>query len=82
MADEVGHAMGRKQAGLGTPIPRTLIVALGPKARSSWLPGEALVDGPRCHRPQMPTGQALHVSSAWAATPPLPEGIRNRPKSN
>ena len=27
------HAVGRRQASLGTPVPRTPTVALGPKAR-------------------------------------------------
>ena len=30
----VGHALGRRQASLGTPVPRTPTVAPGPKARS------------------------------------------------
>jgi hypothetical protein len=29
------HAMGRRQASLGTPVPRTPTVAPGPKARSN-----------------------------------------------
>ena len=30
----LGHAVGRRQASLGTPVPRTPTVAPGPKARS------------------------------------------------
>ena len=40
-AVEVGHALGHRQASLGTPIPRMPTVAPRPKARSSWLRGEA-----------------------------------------
>ena len=49
--NEVGHALDRRQEGLGTPIPRALTVAIGPKARPSWLMSEASFATPRPHQP-------------------------------
>ena len=62
-AVEVGHALGRRQADLGTLDPRTLTVAPGPKACLSWLQGEGLERKAKCRGPPITCGPGLTHSA-------------------
>ena len=48
------HAVGRRQASLGTPIPRTPTVAPGPKARSNLASRRSQRSSVERRRPQKP----------------------------
>ena len=61
LADEVGHALGRRLVGLGTPVPRTPTVAPRPKARLSWLPGKALRTAQSAAGPKRLRARLAHV---------------------
>ena len=55
------HAVGRRQASLGTPFPRTPTVAPGPRRVRTWLRGEAKgqvrsATGPNSPRPCLTRG--------------------------
>ena len=57
----VDHAVGCRQASLGTPVPRTPTVAPGPRRTRTWLSGEVKgqvrsATGPISLRPWAPCG--------------------------
>ena len=58
----LGHAMGRRQASLGTPVPRTPTVAPGPKVRSGLASRRSQGSSLEHRGPQKP---AASVDAWW-----------------
>ena len=57
----LSHAMGRRQAGLGTPVPRTPTVAPGPKVRSGLASRQSQGPSSEHREPQKPAASV----DAW-----------------
>ena len=57
----LSHAVGRRQASLGTPIPRMPIVAPGPKAHSDLASRRSQGEIAKRHGPQQPVASV----DAW-----------------
>ena len=58
---QLSHAVGRRQASLGTPIPRTPTVAPVPKVRSGLASRQSQRSGTECRGPQKP----VDLVDAW-----------------
>ena len=68
----LNHAAGRRQASLGTPVPRTPTVAPGPKVPRTWLSREAKgqvrsTTGPNSLGPHLTRGDRLDVGVSTSA---------------
>ena len=60
----LNHAVGRRQASLGTPVPRTPTVAPGPKARPDLASRQSQGSSPEHRGPQNPAASV----DAWQLT--------------